>query len=454
MDRLGKFLVLSLVFGVTLFEVSPRGMVSAQSACPSSFAGLTREELEAALAICQSEINQVQGVLDAERKKSASYASEVAALNASITKATLEINKRNASIQTIAEDITSKSTTIVSLSDRIDREKDSLAQLIRRTEEMDSYTLTEVLLSGKRVSDFFSDIDSFGYINEEISASLYRVATDKAETENAKRTLEEKRNQEIDARKAKEQEQKRIEADQAEKARLLAVTKGNEALYQKDLQEKQKRAEEIRAILFPLRDSGEISFGLALDYANEISAKTGIRPAFLLAIFQQESGFGRNVGSCYLRVVATGAGVGKNTGTVFEDVMKPDRDVEPFLNITKRLGLDPFNTPVSCPQTGGYGGAMGPAQFIPSTWILFESRIMKALGTTIANPWHARDAFTAAGLYLTDLGADPKSYTSERNAACRYFSGRRCADLAWAASYGDQVMAKAEVLQTTIDSLR
>ena len=49
---------------------------------------------------------------------------------------------------------------------------------------------------------------------------------------------------------------------------------------------------------------------------------------------------------------------------------------------------------------------MGPAQFIASTWVLFQDRITAALGlSTTPNPWNPQDAFMASSLYLSDLGA-------------------------------------------------
>jgi membrane-bound lytic murein transglycosylase B len=96
---------------------------------------------------------------------------------------------------------------------------------------------------------------------------------------------------------------------------------------------------------------------------------------------------------------------------------------------------------------------MGPAQFIPSTWQLFASRISQAKGGAVANPWAAADAFMASSLYLADLGAANGSASAERNAACRYYSGRACGS-ASNTFYGDQVMARAIKLQADIDLIQ
>ena len=81
------------------------------------------------------------------------------------------------------------------------------------------------------------------------------------------------------------------------------------------LPRKEKRAAQIRAALFALRDTEGIPFGDALRFATLAYQKTGIRPALILAILTQESDLGKNQGSCLLSSLDTGDGVGKNTGT-------------------------------------------------------------------------------------------------------------------------------------------
>ncbi|MFA5997262.1 MAG: lytic murein transglycosylase [Candidatus Paceibacterota bacterium] len=452
---LGKILtvIILLAFALKIFSFASAQTVS--SCIPGD--NVCQAALEADLASVENEIKLQTTLLESKQKEGVSLERDMAILTAQIQKAKLQIKAQQISIAKLTEDIGSKNKTIVKYSAKIDSEHESLAGLLRRTNEIDSSSLIEVALSDKNISDFFSDLDNFEYIEDAIGDSLDIVSAAKKTTEEAKATLEEKKNKEMDLKHAQEVEQASLTSKEKEKARLLKVTKGQEALYQKVLKEKKAKASQIRAALFALRDTGEIQFGQAYDYAKTVSLKTGVRPAFLLAIFMQESGFGKNQGSCYLKDPLTGAGVGKNTGKVFAKVMAVMRknnpnlgDVKPFLDITERLGLDPFMTQVSCPQSSGYGGAMGPAQFIPSTWVLYENRITKALGISTANPWLARDAFMAAGFLLKDNGAVATSYSAERNAACKYFSGSSCANSSWASTYGTQVMQKADTIQTTM----
>ena len=97
---------------------------------------------------------------------------------------------------------------------------------------------------------------------------------------------------------------------------------------------------------------------------------------------------------------------------------------------------------------------MGPSQFIPSTWTIMEPRLKTALGVSVPNPWDAKHAVTATALYMADLGAALQTYSAERNAACKYYSGRSC-DSSWPTNYtyGDSVVAKAAKFQQDIDFL-
>lgn len=434
----------------------PASFLRAESACDAGakISSENKAALQIALDACNKEIEAQDKLLKNTTEQKVGIQRDLSSLAAQIKKALLSIKASDIAIKGLQSDIIDKTLTINELTEKIGREKESVAQLLRKTNEIDQASMMEVVLSRRNISDFFLDIDSFNSIKNSLQESLNSIADAKALKEKEKGILEEKENKEIDMKAEKEAQKRAVQKNEAEKAKLLSITKNTEKEYAKILADKKALSAKIRASLFELRDSGGIQFGQAYEHAIKVNQKTGVRPAFLLAIFSQESSYGKNVGSCYLKDPGTGAGVGMNTGTPFAKVMKPDRDVGPFLQIMNELGRDPYKTRVSCPQSVGWGGAMGPAQFIPSTWMGVRNAVASFIGVSLADPWQPLDAFMAAGIYLRDLGAGGGGYSAERNAACRYFSGSKCGASSYAASYGDQVMAKATSIQENqIDKL-
>jgi len=406
---------------------------------------------------CRSELKDIEAQLavllkqqDQQKKQTGTLKGDIDSLTAQINALMAKIKARSLVIAQLKNDISDKLTKINSLSETIKSEHQSLAQLLRNTNEFDNENIIHLILSDQSISDFYSDLESYNTIKQAIKTSVDKINGVKTETETQKKDLEVKQSAEIDAKFELESAQKKVAQSEADKKQLLAISQQKEVAYQKLAAEKKAKADKIRSALFSLAGTSQkIEFGTALQYANEAKSKTGIDPAFLLAILTQESNLGANVGQCYLTNQDTGAGVGKNTGTPFSKVMSPTRDVPPFLEITSKFNLNPYSTAVSCPIAGvsGWGGAMGPAQFIPSTWKLFANRLQAALGHD-ANPWDPEDAFMASSLYLTDLGATGNSASSQSRAACKYYGsgGSTC-------SYSRSVLALKMKIQANIDLL-
>jgi peptidoglycan hydrolase CwlO-like protein len=454
--------ILILFFGTFLghtFTVSSQSL-SAQE----------RERLQTQYNQLQTEIAEWQKVLDETKVKKNTLQGDVTILNAQIAKATSEIKQRNITVNTLAGEIKLKAANISSLEARINSDKNLLANLLKKKDQNEFQSIYYLLLSSGDLSNMLTDIDNVQVINKGLQDLFAELRGVKNETQKEKDALDIKKNQELDAQYAIEQKKKQISKDQAEKKTLLTFTTKAESNYQTVLADRQRQAEVIRSALFDLRDAGGISFAKALEYANYAGEKTGVRPAVILAILSQESDLGKNIGSCYVSNLSTGDGVGKNTGSPFQRVMyaplpgstsnRPN-DTSIFEQITKSLGLAWATTPVSCPPGAtyfvgrGFGGGMGPSQFIPSTWQGFIPRLKNALGVSLPNPWDPKHSIMATAMYISDLGAGAGTYTAERNAACKYYSGAACTPGRKPANtfYGDQVIAKAEKFQTDIDFL-
>jgi peptidoglycan hydrolase CwlO-like protein len=422
-----------------------------------------RVELERELSEIEGEISVQRVFLVDKQKERVTLERDVAIIDAEIDKSKLEIRATDIYISKLSNDIGGKEQTISELNEKVKREKNSLAQIIRRTNEIDSFSLVEVVLDNKNLSDFFEDIDSFNSVKSALRDSFIEIEGIKDYTEIQKESLEGKRVEEQDLRQIQVLQKRKIEVRQDERQEILDVTKGEEAVYQNIIDAKEKTAQEIRAELFALRDTAAIPFEKALQYARDAEKRTGVRAAFILGILAEESNLGENVG----------------TGTWIKD-MHPDRDRPVFAVIATTLGFSPDGMPVSRKPWYGWGGAMGPAQFIPSTWACYagyvnsltgscrwgkgftgtwsynvgKDRIRKLIGENRpANPWEPQDAIMAAADLLDDNGGAGGVYNRERLAALRYFAGWANANKSSYAFYGDDVMELTAFYQRQIDIL-
>jgi membrane-bound lytic murein transglycosylase B len=438
--------LLVLFCGISLFSVSAQTLTQAE-----------RTQLEQQLVKVQAEQAQAQVDLISAKQKSSSLQNDINLLNAKIKSEQLDIQAKNLTIKTLGDNINTKQGEINNLDKKIEQIKQDVENIFRQIQQSDSTSIFEILLSNDTLSQILDEASTLKSLQQQLNYLSAQLSLNKTSSTVQKEALIVKQNTAIDARYAIQQAEKTLQANQTKQKQLLSISKNNEKAYTSLVATKKKEADAINAKLFSLAGgSNPIQFGQAYKYALAAQKATGIDPAFLLAILTQESDLGTNQGTCYLTDEDTGTGKNVKTGRVFSNVMSPTRDIPPFLKITSALNINPLNTMVSCPQSVGWGGAMGPAQFIASTWMMFTNRIASSLGFSgMANPWNPEHAFMASAIYLTDLGANKVGYTAQSNAACRYYSGSPCSKSKLIKSYGTSVMSLASTIQSTeIDKLQ
>ena len=144
-----------IVLGVLLLSLFPLG-VQAQT---SSDVAKRRAQLEAQLKQLDKQEAQLQAQKSVVTAQSNSIQNEIDLLDTQIKRAQVAIEHRNLVIGQLQSDIGDKESTLVSLSDELGREKASLAQLLRKTNEIDHISLVEVMLGNQHLSEFF-DVSS------------------------------------------------------------------------------------------------------------------------------------------------------------------------------------------------------------------------------------------------------------------------------------------------------
>ncbi|MEK7479542.1 MAG: lytic murein transglycosylase [Patescibacteria group bacterium] len=421
--------------------------------------GKSREELEAELADLERQIEEQQGEVNKYKTQGTTLKNEISSLNSRIKKLNLQIQALDLTIQKVGQNIVETQKDINRTEQKIDAHKDALTRAIQTLYEEDQVGLVEILLANKELSDFFGSINEIARVQTNLRIALEEIVGLREDLVSQKNELELEKEDNENLKQAQETQKKGVQGTQKEKETILKVTKGKESEYQNLLEKSKESAAQIRSRIFQLLGGGELTFQKAYEFANLAEKATGVRAAFILAILNQESAFGRNVGQCQYNAIHPRTGV---------TVMR-SKDIPIFEELLSRLGIAPSSRAayVSCPivRDGAHGGAMGPAQFITSTWRLYEKEIARVTGSNPPNPWNNADAFAGTALYLKDSlnSASCRNYSNEnkhiadakvlleRCAAAQYYSGGRWYTYRWV--YGEPVVQKAQKFQADINVL-
>lgn len=388
----------------------------------------------------RQQIEEIQRQIDAYRssitdlhQQTNTLKREVSLLDSKMKTAQLEIQRTALNIKETEAGIAEKDFSLEQAGEKLSRERELLAKYVQAVYEADQQGVLEMILSNEKLSDIFDRANSLQEVQRGIQESMIAIKQTRVELESDKQALEERKDELNQLKVLQELQRRALVSQQTEKKDLLAQTKGQESNYQTLLKKAKADAESIRKNLYLLEGVGlSMSLERAYQYAKQASDLTGIRPAFLLAVLKNESSWGEKVG----------------TGTWRRDMHV--RDQKAFVQICDELNLDPDKTPVSRKPSYGWGGAMGPAQFLPSVWLQYKDRIAQLTGHNPPDPWDIEDAFVAAGIKLTQAGAGAQTYETEWKAAQIYFAGSRWNNKAYY-FYGDQVMETAGVIQEQLN---
>ncbi len=356
------------------------------------------------------------------RQKNLTLKEEIDLVEKNIEKNKLQIKASGIALL----ELKAQSDELTSQLDTIDKDinerKNVLGKSLQGVYELDRRSVVEAFFSEYDFSEFFNQIQYIEGVYKGLQGALADILKQKDIFDSKKEELDTKLAAQSRLITLQGLQQEELVHAQNQKQSLIKENINTASLFNQKSKALELVRGEIKKRLYVLQGlTKSVGLDEAFKKAIVVSQKVGIDPIFLMAVLKVESDLGSNIG-----------------GGNWKRDMNP-KEWDAFLAITKKLGLDPDKIPISSAPRYGWGGAMGPAQFLPRTWLSHEEEIAKVTGHMPPSPWELEDAFAAAGIKLASNGATQKSYESEWTAAMKYFAGGNWSNPAYS-FYGDRVL--------------
>ena len=344
----------------------------------------------------KGDISDLQKKLDQATKKKQALEGDLSQIKSSLNTTVAAIGKTKALLRETTDVIKRKELEVQLLEENIQFKKEMLTALMQEIYFNADKPLAEVVLGESDFSGALDEASNVSQLSVKVKAILDDVQGLKGQTEEERAKLE----------ALKKENEKTL----AEKAAQQAALAGDQAETQADIKDQAETIAEIQKKLQKLKSElssllgANISTNDVMEAAAIASRATGVRKAFILGELTQESGLGRFTGGCLY----------KNTR------VKP-ADKTAFTTIMKELDYDVNKKKISCSPGYGYGGAMGIAQFMPTTWMGYKAKIASMTGHNPPDPWSVTDGVVGMAIKLAAGGATSKS--GEIVASKRYYCG-------------------------------
>lgn len=351
-------------------------------------------------------------------------AQRVERLSAELAIAELQLQQTLLTVAATTQSIDELTVEIEQLNQKAAAARNHLGQVVRALYEHELTTPIDIVLSTVSLSGVLSEQRTYETLQQRTLQLIRQLRATQQAVASARRELNDRRSELERLKTAQAYQQADLAEQRATQQARFARAKQAHVDVTSRLTEAAATRQEIAQKIFTLRGV-ELTTSLtdAFSAARYAASLTGVKPSLLLAVLKVETNVGANLGS-----------------GVFPDDMHPDSR-EPFLRLTAKLGRDPHDTPISRRPTlyQGWGGAIGPGQFMPQTWELHEPRLRALMGQEAPDPFALPDALVAVGVMLADRGAADPARVVE--AVARFLAGPNWMYHTW---YSTRVLAVAE----------
>jgi peptidoglycan hydrolase CwlO-like protein len=364
--------------------------------------------------------SQLENIQTEESKTKAT----LSRLDSALAEINFEIAELNLNIESLEKEIKKREKSISELEDKLKDYIHALEAILKAIYEYDQESSLEVLIFGNTLSQVFQKFEELEKMREALRDTILDIKEAKLKLEEEKNNLEEAKKTKLELKSLREIRRQSLMLSRQEQASILqklaqakTPLEREMARIEAELQELKIAMDKIRSYLLKWTLTGNVTWASIFKAVSSASSATGVREALLLGVLQAETRFGQNLGKA-----------GKTKEYCIDRWGGSTREYDALVQICSRFGYDPNNVPMS------RSCAIGPSQFLPSTWLSYEK-----LCPGIYNPWDLNHAVLATACYLKRNGA---TSGNERTALFVYNQS---------SSYVDAVLSYAEAWQEIIN---
>jgi len=384
--------VFVLVSGVFVFGTG-NNIVLAKDC--SDLEGDEKEECEDS----KDEIDDLEDEKEEEMEKLQRYEGDVSRLQGAVYSTQADINKTEEKIETVEETIKRKEKEIKDFNKNIEFKRVALERMLQEIYISSEQPLLYLFMKRNYFVDSAVSKDNLSTLKKKILSMIEEINQTKIKIKKEQEELEDK----------KGEHEELLSVKQFQKSNLLT----EKQVFEKKLKDKKLTVAEINAKISKVKSALSSFLGESFDADDIVEAiefasdETGVREEFLMAMLDKETDLGRFTGGCTYK------------NTRIRDKNPDDESI--FKDICEELDYNYKKKKVSCALSYGYGGAMGVAQFMPSTWIGYKNRISSYTGHDPADPWNLTDGVVGMAIKLKDAGGDKEK--GEYKASAIYYCG-------------------------------
>jgi peptidoglycan hydrolase CwlO-like protein len=424
-------------FVLAALAAGPVCLLGARAETPAPEAAKNQELISQKLGeikSLQAEIARHQADLNAKQKEGKSLKNEIAIYEGRIRKNQLEVQETKAGIEKAELEMEEAQATIKADDRSIVENKANLKQFLQELYGYQQQSVLEILVRHDNLSDFFNEMNSIQAMQDKTMQMVGRLRQEKNDMAVKSAELEKAQEEYAVLIDMRLEQNESLQELKKEKDEILALTNGEESKYQALVAQNRKLLPSLQAELRNLQSLGsDIKFDDAISAARYIGGATGVRPALLLAILRVESGLGTNVG-----------------GGRYATDMNPSQRAA-FEALAAELGYDPGAMPCSKRPKSyqGWGGAIGPAQMLPTTWIGIKGEVAQLVKKPVPDPWNLTDSIAGIAVKLSKVqGVTAGSRDAEYEAAGIYLA---CLNWRKFTFYPDKVMYYTDLYEKELN---